>query len=214
MNMKKILFILILIFINYGIIHGQSSINDANISKINAQANVLVKRFCDCIVKVGTTNGISYKQKKRIISDAGKDFYNYYEDPRIMITTTSIGQENPKPIHTYLNNLLIQSSNNTLKKRKYEIRYVKIFLDGVPEDWKLVKKLSDGCKLYSRKVDLYQTYRVVDIFNKNPERRNIEYTEKDKKVMDVYVIIKPEGTQPIVRLGDISRSECLDNRKK
>ena len=193
MNMKKILFILILIFINYGIIHGQSSINDANISKINAQANVLVKRFCDCIVKVGTTNGISYKQKKRIISDAGKDFYNYYEDPRIMITTTSIGQENPKPIHTYLNNL---------------------FLDGVPEDWKLVKKLSDGCKLYSRKVDLYQTYRVVDIFNKNPERRNIEYTEKDKKVMDVYVIIKPEGTQPIVRLGDISRSECLDNRKK
>lgn len=214
MNMKKILFILILIFINYGIIYGQSSINDANISKINAQANVLAKRFCDCIVRVGTTNGISYKQKKRIISDAGKDFYNYYEDPRIMTTTTSTGKENRKPIHTYLNNLLIQSNTQSIKRRKYEIRYDRIELNGRPEEWTFLKNLNDGCELYYRTACFYQTYRVIDILNKNPELRNTEHIEKEKKYITIYAIIKPRAINTEVRLGDIYRSDCLDSRKK
>lgn len=213
--MKQILFILTLLFLNHSVvIYGQSSIDETNIKKINAQANVLAKRFCDCIVKVGTTNGISYNDKKKIISEVGKDFYNYYEDPRQMTTTTSTGIENHKPIHKYFNNLLTQSSNNTLKRRKYEIRYDKIVLNGSPGDWKYVKKLSDGCILYSRTVCFYQTYRVIDIFNKNPELRNSEHKEIEKKEMTIYAIIKPKTTIPVVRLGDISRSECLDGRSK
>ena len=54
--------------------------NNVDVKKLNAQANALAKKFGDCIVMVGTSgnlNGISYSTKKKVISEMGKNFYNY-----------------------------------------------------------------------------------------------------------------------------------------
>ena len=68
--MKRFFLILTIVFTNIAIINGQNISEDVSIQKLNAQANVLAKRFCDVIVKVGTStasNGLSYAQKKKII---------------------------------------------------------------------------------------------------------------------------------------------------
>lgn len=214
--MKRLFLIFMVVFTNISIINGQHISEEVNIHKLDAQANVLAKRFCDVIVKVGTStasNGISYAQKKKIIGDVGKDFYNYYEDPRKMITTGKGGKPTEKEMHAYLNNLLTQSNNNTLKIRKYEIRCQKFVIgDGDGKGWIYIRTLSDGCKLFSRTFTYEQTYRVIDILNKNPELRNTEHIEIDKKTMEVYAIIKPGENKVIVRLGDIIQSECKDGR--
>ena len=214
--MKRLFLFFWVVFTNISIINGQHISEKVNIQKLDAQANVLAKRFCDVIVKVGTStasNGISYAKKKKIIGDVGKDFYNYYEDPRKMITTGKGGKPTVKDMSAYLNNLLTQSNNNTLKIRKYEIRCQKFVIgDGDGKDWTYKKTLSDGCKLFSRTFTYEQTYRVIDILNKNPELRNTEHIEIDKKTMEIYAIIKPGENKVIVRLGDITRSECKDGR--
>ena len=214
--MKRFFLILTIVFTNIAIINGQHISEEVNIQKLDAQANVLAKRFCDVIVKVGTStasNGISYAQKKKIIENVGKDFYNYYEDPRKMITTGKGGKPTEKRMATYLNNLLTQSNNNTLQIRKYEIRCQKFVIgDGDGKDWTYKQTLSDGCKLFSRTFTYEQTYRVIDILNKNPELRNTEHIEIDKKTMEINAIIKPGENKVIVRLGDITRSECKDGR--
>lgn len=213
--MKRFFLILTIVFTNMAIINGQNISEDVSIQKLNAQANVLAKRFCDVIVKVGTStasNGLSYAQKKKIIGDVGRDFYNYYEDPRIMTTTGKSGKPRKKPISSYLNNLLSQSNSNNLQIRKYEIRCNKFVIGGNGTGWKYERKLSDGCEVYYREFTFEQTYRVIDIFNKNPELRNTEHVEIDKKTMRIYAIIKPGNNQVVVRLGDILRSECKDGR--
>lgn len=214
--MKRLFLIFMVVFTNISIINGQHISEEVNIHKLDAQANVLAKRFCDVIVKVGTStasNGISYAQKKKIIGDVGKDFYNYYEDPRKMITTGKGGKPTEKKMHAYLNNLLTQSNNNTLQIRKYEIRCQKFVIgDGDGKGWIYKRTLSDGCKLFSRTFTYEQTYRVIDILNKNPELRNTEHIEIDKKTMEIYAIIKPGENKVVVRLGDIIRSECKDGR--
>lgn len=214
--MKRFFLFFWVVFTNISIINGQHISEEVNIHKLDAQANVLAKRFCDVIVKVGTStasNGISYAQKKKIIGNVGKDFYNYYEDPRKMITTGKGGKPTEKNMPAYLNNLLTQSHNNTLRIRKYEIRCQKFVIgDGDGKDWTYKQTLSDGCKLFSRTFTYEQTYRVIDILNKNPELRNTEHIEIDKKTMEIYAIIKPGENKVIVRLGDITRSECKDGR--
>lgn len=200
---------------NIAIINGQNIPEDVNIQKLNAQANVLAKRFCDIIVNVGTStasNGISYAQKKKLVSDAGNNFYNYYEDPRYITTTGKSGKSSKKYIYTYLNNLLTQSNSNSLQIRKYEIRCDKFVLRGNGGGWTFDRKLSDGCELFYRDFTFNQTYRVIDILNKNPEMRNTEHVEIDKKTMRIYAIIKPGNKEVAVRLGDILRSECKDGR--
>lgn len=213
--MKKIFLLLIMSIVCHHVVYGQTLAQDVDGKKLNAQANTLAKKFCDCIVKVGSSsNGISYSDKKKLISNAGKDFYNYYEDPRMMTTTRRNGKPNQKPISTYLNNLLAQSvSANSLKIRKYEIRWELFRLNGDTHDWKFEGVLSDGCELYSKEFKFYQTYRVIDVLNKNPERQNVEHVEVDKKVMKVLAIKKPGNGNITVRLGDITRSECVDGRK-
>lgn len=214
--MKKVFLFIVLTFVCNNIICGQTLSSNVDVKKLNARANVLAKKFCDCIVMVGTSsNGLSYTDKKKLINEAGNDFYNYYEDPRRMTTTRRNGKERRQPIHAYLNNLLAQSYvKNSVKRRKYEIRCEFFCLDDVVNNWVPIEKpLSDGCKLYYREFKFYQTYRVIDIFNKNPERRNIEYQEKEKKTMIIYAIKKPGTGKLVVRLGDITRSECKDGRK-
>lgn len=213
--MKKVFLFIVLIFVCNNIICGQTLSSNVDVKKLNARANVLAKEFCDCIVMVGTSSsGLSYTDKKKLINEVGKDFYNYYEDPRRMTTTRSNGKERKQPIHSYLNNLLAQSNlKNSVKRRKYEIRCEFFCLDGVVNDWIFLRKLSDGCKLYYREFKFYQTYRVIDIFNKNPERRNIKRQEKEKKTMIIYAIEKPKTGKLVVLLGDITRSECKDGRK-
>lgn len=132
-----------------------------------------------------------------------------------MTTTRSNGKKNKKPIHTYLNNLLAQSiSSNSMQMRKYEIRWDFFCLNnGNIKEWKFSRRLSDGCNLYYREITFYQTYRVIDICNKNPEQRNVERTEVDKKTMPIYAIQKPNTDKVVVLLGDITRSDCKDNRK-
>ena len=130
-----------------------------------------------------------------------------------MITTGKGGKPTVKDMSAYLNNLLTQSNNNTLQIRKYEIRCQKFVIgDGDGKDWTYKKTLSDGCKLFSRTFTYEQTYRVIDILNKNPGLRNTEHIEIDKKTMEIYAIIKPGENKVIVRLGDITRSECKDGR--
>lgn len=213
--MKKIFFILLVSFACNSIICGQTLPQDVDSKKLNARANTLAKKFCECIVKVGSSsNGISYADKKKLISNAGKDFYNYYEDPRMMTTTRSNGEPNKKPIHAYLDNLLAQSvSTNNMKLRKYEIRWDMFMLNGDTKGWKFKCVLSDGCELYSRVFVFYQTYRVIDVLNKNPENQNVEYTEKDKKKMEILAIKKPGSENITVLLGDIYRSERIDKRR-
>lgn len=213
--MNRIILTIFIVFANIAIIKGQNISDEVSIQKLNAQANVLAKRFCDVIVKVGTSsaaNGLSYAQKKKIIGDVGKDFYNYYEDPRMMTTTGKSGKSSKKPISSYLNNLLSQSNSNSLQIRKYEIRCNKFVIGGSGSGWKYERKLSDGCEVYYREFTFEQTYRVIDILNKNPEMRNTEHVEIDKKTMRIYAIIKPGNKEVVVRLGDIIRSECKDGR--
>lgn len=200
---------------------GQTLSSKVDVIKLNAQANVLAKKFGDCIVMVGTSgklNGISYSTKKKVIREIGKNFYNYYEDPRLMTTTRSNGKKSKKPIHTYLNNLLVQSNSaNSMQMRKYEIRWDFFCLkNGNIREWKFSRCLSDGCNLYYRDItfrQIYRFYRVIDICNKNPEHRNVEYTEIDKKTMRIYAIQKPNTDRVVVLLGDITRSDCKDGRK-
>lgn len=213
--MKKIFLLLIMSIVCHHVVYGQTLAQDVDGKKLNAQANTLAKKFCDCIVKVGSSyNGISYSDKKKLINNVGNNrtFYNYYEDPRLMITTLSNGDTIPKPISKYLNNLLAQSVS-ALKIRKYEIRWELFRLNGDISDWKFEKLLSDGCELYSKEFVFYQTYRVIDVLNKNPERQNVEHVEIDKKKMKVLAIKKPGNGNITVRLGDITRSECIDGRK-
>lgn len=206
-----------LTFVCNNVICGQTLSSNIDGKKLNAQANALAKKFGDCIVMVGTSgnlNGISYSTKKKVIREIGKNFYNYYEDPRLMTTTRSNGKKSKKPIHMYLNNLLAQSNSaNSMKMRKYEIRWDCFYLNDNIREWKFLKQLSDGCNLYYRKMTFYQTYRVIDINNKNPELRNVEHIEVDKKTMPIYAIQKPNSEKIIVRLGDITRSDCQDGRK-
>lgn len=206
-----------LTFVCNNVICGQTLSSNIDGKKLNAQANALAKKFGDCIVMVGTSgnlNGISYSTKKKVIREIGKNFYNYYEDPRLMTTTRSNGKKSKKPIHMYLNNLLAQSNSaNSMKMRKYEIRWDRFYLNDNIREWKFLKQLSDGCNLYYRKMTFYQTYRVIDINNKNPELRNVEHIEVDKKTMPIYAIQKPNSEKIIVRLGDITRSDCQDGRK-
>lgn len=216
--MKKIFLFIFLAFVCNNIICGQTLSSNIDVKKLNAQANALAKKFGDCIVMVGTSgnlNGISYSTKKKVIREIGRNFYNYYEDPRLMTTTRSNGKKNKKPIHTYLNNLLAQSiSSNSMQMRKYEIRWDFFCLNnGNIREWKFSRRLSDGCNLYYREITFYQTYRVIDICNKNPEQRNVERTEVDKKTMPIYAIQKPNTDKVVVLLGDITRSDCKDNRK-
>lgn len=215
--MKKIFLFIVFVFVCNNIICGQTLSNNVDVKKLNAQANALAKKFGDCIVMVGTSgnlNGISYSTKKKVISEIGKNFYNYYEDPRLMTTTRSNGKKSKKPIHTYLNNLLAQSnSTNSMQMRKYEIRWDFFCLNDDIREWKFSKRLSDGCNLYYRKIKFYQTYRVIDINNKNPELRNVEHIEVDEKTLPIYAIQKPNSEKIIVRLGDITRSDCKDGRK-
>ena len=214
--MKKIFLFIVFVFVCNNIICGQTLSNNVDVKKLNAQANALAKKFGDCIVMVGTSgnlNGISYSTKKKVISEIGKNFYNYYEDPRFMTTTRSNGRKSRKPIHTYLNNLLAQSkSANSMQMRKYEIRWDFFRINGDTGDWKFSRHLSDGCNLYYRKITFYQTYRVIDICNKNPEQRNVERIEVDKKTMPIYAIQKPNTDKVVVLLGDITRSDCKDGR--
>ena len=215
--MKKIFLFIMLTFVCNNVICGQTLSSNIDGKKLNAQANALAKKFGDCIVMVGTSgnlNGISYSTKKKVIREIGKNFYNYYEDPRLMTTTRSNGKKSKKPIHMYLNNLLAQSNSaNSMKMRKYEIRWDRFYLNDNIREWKFLKQLSDGCNLYYRKMTFYQTYRVIDINNKNPELRNVEHIEVDKKTMPIYAIQKPNSEKIIVRLGDITRSDCQDGRK-
>lgn len=215
--MKKIFLLLIMSLVCHHVVYGQTLAQDVDGKKLNAQANTLAQKFCDCIVKVGSSsNGISYSDKKKLINNVGnnRNFYNYHEDPRMMTTTRRNGKPNQKPISTYLNNLLAQSvSTNSLKIRKYEIRWEMFKLNGDISDWKFEKKLSDGCELYSKEFVFYQTYRVIDVLNKNPEHQNVEHVERDKKIMKVLAIKQPGSGNVSVRLGDITRSECVDGRK-
>lgn len=220
-TMNKIFLFIILIFVCNNIICGQTLSSNVDVIKLNAKANVLAKKFGDCIVIVGTSghlNGISYSTKKKVISEIGKNFYNYYEDPRRMTTTRSNGEKSKKPIHTYLNNLLAQSNSaNSMQMRKYEIRWDFYCLNnGDIREWKFLRRLSDGCNLYYRDItfsQIYRFYRVIDVCNKNPEHRNVEHTEIDKKTIRIYAIQKPNTDRVVVLLGDIIRSECKDSRK-
>lgn len=215
--MKKFILLSMMALICHSMAFAQTLSNDVDIKKLNAQANTLAKTFCDCIVTVGTSsnyNGVNESDKKQLINEIEKDFYNYREDPRIMITTNSKGKTNRKPIYTYLNNLLAQSNTKNLRYRKYEIRCNYFYLNGSIKDWIFVKTLSDGCELYCKEITFVQTYRVIDILNKNPELRNTEHVEVDEKTMQVFAIKRPGTKGIVVRLGDVFRSECKDGRNK
>ena len=111
-----------------------------------------------------------------------------------------------------MNNLLLQAdlSNSTLM-RKYEIA-----LDGYyvgtrtkQGNWKKERILSDRSVLYSKTFRIHQIYRVIDIFNPNPELRNREGEVKgdDYKYIKVYAIYAPNGKCIGVRLGDVNLKE-------
>ena len=101
-----------------------------------------------------------------------------------------------------------------MQMRKYEIRWDFFCLNnGNIKEWKFSRRLSDGCNLYYREITFYQTYRVIEKKKKNPEQRNVERTEVDKKTMPIYAIQKPNTDKVVVLLGDITRSDCKDNRK-
>lgn len=184
-------------------------------SKINIEAKVLVKRFCNCIVDVGTSgrlNGLSLSSKRKKIKNIGQIFFNYREDPRMMKTSWSDGSQHKQPIYRYMNNLLTQADyNNSLQMKKYEIT-----LDGYyagtkakQEKWKILKRNKDGSIIYFKVFRYHQIYRVVDIFNPNPELRNREGEVRgdDYKNIKVYAVFAPNGTCLGVRLGDINLKE-------
>lgn len=215
--MKKFILLSMMALICHSMAFAQTLSNDVDIKKLNAQANTLAKKFCDCIVTVGTSssyNGASESEKEELINEINSIFYNYREDPRFMITTNSKGKPYRKPIYTYFHNLLEQSKVKNHKYRKYEIRYDPFYLSASIKDWKYEKTLSDGCELYYREFTFAQTYRVIDILNKNPELRNTEHVEVDEKTMKIYAIKKPGTKGIVVRLGDVFRSECKDGRNK
>lgn len=209
------LFCYIIMFFCAISINAQSLPKGINETKVNIEAKVLVKRFCNCIVDVGTSgklNGYSISVKRKKIKYLEQIFYNYREDPRIMNTSWSDGSQHKQPIYRYMNNLLLQADlSNSTQMKKYEIA-----LDGYyvgtrtkQGNWKKERILSDRSVLYSKTFRIHQIYRVIDIFNPNPELRNREGEVKgdDYKYIKVYAIYAPNGKCIGVRLGDVNLKE-------
>lgn len=213
-DMDKLFCYIIMIFCAISI-NAQSLPKGINETKVNIEAKVLVKRFCNCIVDVGTSsklNGYSISVKRKKIKYLEQIFYNYREDPRIMNTSWSDGSQHKQPIYRYMNNLLLQADlSNSTQMKKYEIA-----LDGYyvgtrtkQDNWVQERRLHDGSILYSKTFRFHQIYRVIDILNRNSELRNREGEVRgdDYKYIKVYAIYAPNGKCIGVRLGDINLKE-------
>lgn len=173
--------------------------------------NSLAKQFCQYVTMVGTTQGqpgsVSDIKKDEIVKNHVPGiFFNYKEDPRYMITTGGKQghKTTKKPMSTYFRNLSVQSKEKINTARIYELHYQGICLNYKVVDQK-PKVLKDGSKLYTYVTQFDQIYSVVTI---TTEGRIITKQERDKKYLNVYVLVLPKGEKKVL-LGDITRVRRL-----
>lgn len=173
----------------------------------------LVDRFCRYVEVVGSTHSVSVEEKNKIRRDSVRPLFLDYTE-RVMITTSgTAGQYKvKKKMHDYFYNLQRQAGKARTEGRRVEVMYDLDFqfaCDNGKLIWKYEGVTDEGIKKYSTKVLIYQTYMKqtkdgVEILRS----RN----EVDKKEMNAYKFVLPDGKTQLIKLYDITQVERMDTR--
>lgn len=188
------------------------SLDTTKIDAIGKAVSRLAKTFCSYVVAVGTTPGqvgaVSDDQKDEIIRNRIPGlFWDYYEAPRYMITTSGPHGErkNKRRMADYFLNLKAQSRNGLNSARKYELRFDGIVVNGDTSHFQFLRALSDGTELWSATIRIKQTYYLIDLNSSTADGRVEERTETTVKEHIVYLVKKPNGKTGVY-LGDVKRA--------
>lgn len=186
------------------------TLNDANIDAIKKQVEAKAKTFCKYVVAVGTSPGQKGAVSEEVKNDIVRNqvpglFYEYYEAPRVMITSYANGSKTRKrKMSDYFSNLKRQSNTGINSARRYELRYVGISSNGDLGGFRYSRTTSDGCKLYVATIIIRQLYHKIDLNSPNADDRAVEKIEDESKVYEVYALVKPNGKAGVF-LGDVKR---------
>jgi len=200
-----------LLVISFSTANAQS-LDGANMDTIGKAVARLAKTFCSYVVAVGTSPGqvgaVSDDQKNEIIRNRIPGlFWDYYEAPRYMITTSGPHGEktNKRRMSDYFLNLLAQSRKGLNSARKYELRFDGIVVNGDTSHFQFQQVLSEGSELWSATIRIKQRYYLIDLNSSTADGRVEERTDTTVKYLIVYLIKKPNGKSGVY-LGDVKRA--------